>query len=370
MQITLSLLLFILSFFFPDQINSQQTLLEFRVFMVLILLHSVYALYLTGKNVNWAMIIFIYGVPIIFTLKHIFIDSKNAMTYANTFLGMTIPLVLALVYFNKKMLLLFIKFNIICHIVILGFSEVSLFELYNHILTSFFLHLMVCSMSSGKRKLESETCSEISIRSRINQMNFLSRRLAHEINTPLSVLLLSSEDLPKDCSLRAQKSINKIKDIVDIFTSYDTQNIRPKIKPLEIYRLVKTAEIVATDHSLPLDNDINDKDNSIVLICLEDVKQIICELVKNAINHAGKEIKLSITLKRPHLILTVSDAGEGLPLEVIRNLGSPFNSNDDYFRSMGTGLSLVCFNAFRNNINLNYERKKNKSIFSLTFNLS
>ncbi len=77
------------------------------------------------------------------------------------------------------------------------------------------------------------------------------------------------------------------------------------------------------------------------------IKQILLNLLRNAINHTpeGGRITLTAALKAQHIILTVTDTGSGIPPEDQRRIFEPFERGGGAptggTRGAGLGLSLV-----------------------------
>lgn len=83
--------------------------------------------------------------------------------------------------------------------------------------------------------------------------------------------------------------------------------------------------------------------------------QTIINLYDNAWDSTSKKLQLSVQeqITDEEVIITISDNGSGVPEEVIRRVGEPFNTT----KSIGNGLGLYCSVLFMNSVggNLNIE---------------
>ncbi|MCK5918654.1 MAG: HAMP domain-containing protein [Cocleimonas sp.] len=190
----------------------------------------------------------------------------------------------------------------------------------------------------------------------------VARRLAHEIKNPLTPIQLSAERLQfkllpelSDHSAALLKRMSKtiihqvdnMKTMVDAFSQYarapalvfQRLNINTILKDVaELYAMnSQQAEIVLNLEDVP---DLQLDQNRI--------RQMLVNLVKNALEAMPKEQKFKqitlstwqnqerVSLCYQHIVVEVSDNGDGISEDVIANLFTPYVST----KSSGTGLGL------------------------------
>jgi CheY-like chemotaxis protein len=86
------------------------------------------------------------------------------------------------------------------------------------------------------------------------------------------------------------------------------------------------------------------------------VRKIVAELVDNALkfSEAGKPVKVLLTAAGQKVTLTVADAGRGMTLDQIRDVGAFSQFNRAVFEQQGSGLGLI----------LSSESSKHREAFS------
>ena len=193
----------------------------------------------------------------------------------------------------------------------------------------------------------------------------LAGGIAHDFNNILGAIMgyteLSMLDAAEGSQLEARLSevlnaTGRAKDLVQQILTFSRQT-EQQLKPTQLSRIVKEA-LRLLRATLPKTIDIHQdiKSNGLVMADSTQIHQVMMNLCTNA-GHAMEEkggvLEVSLVdleldsgfttrytdLKPgPHLQLTVSDTGHGMPPEVLSQIFDPFFSTKE--KGHGTGLGL------------------------------
>ncbi len=185
---------------------------------------------------------------------------------------------------------------------------------------------------------------------RLKLINQISSSLAHEIRNPLTsvrgLLQVLSLDEPDDTkknylSLMVEE-VDRSTEILNEFVSI-SKNKATGLKDSNLNQLIKKIYPLLKSNALTTSKIIGLElgDLSKLILDEKEIRQLLLNLVKNALEASpnGGEIIIKTYLKAEEIYLEVIDSGNGIPQEVLNNLGTPFNST----KENGTGLGLpVC----------------------------
>ncbi|MCW9014553.1 MAG: HDOD domain-containing protein [Gammaproteobacteria bacterium] len=185
-----------------------------------------------------------------------------------------------------------------------------------------------------------------------------AREIIHETNNPLSVIRNYLQILGKrlDSEDPAQNDINIIKEEIDRVGSiilrcadeFDEEENNSN-QALNINELI--TDLVGifklslfTTHHIKCELDL-DKNIEKVYVVKDSIKQIITNIIKNAVEAMENSGKLKITTRninvsgKTFVELELEDTGPGIPGEILKNLYSPIKSTKGKGHS-GLGLSI------------------------------
>lgn len=212
---------------------------------------------------------------------------------------------------------------------------------------------------------------------------------SHEFRTPLSTMLssayliekyVSEEDQPKREKhvQRIVSSINLLTDILNDFLSLgkiESGKLEAKFSEFNFHELIgETLDEIK--NTLKKDQQIHYtyEGNPIVVLDPSLVKQIMMNLISNAVKFSPDSSPIDIKISRPNgsLLLSVKDQGIGIPQEDQKHLLERFfrATNAQDIQGTGLGLHIVSKYAEMMNGNLQFKSEVGKETeFTITFKL-
>ncbi len=176
----------------------------------------------------------------------------------------------------------------------------------------------------------------------------LSAAVAHEVRNPLTTIKgfiqLYQGKIKSDIHELMLTEIEQIETIVTEFLSLAKPQVT-EFKILDISTIVNKTMAILEKQAIynQVILSVRFEENLPQISCNEPkIKQVLINLVKNAIESMGNMGTLSVDIKKmdSNIIICIKDEGCGIPLDKIDKLGEPFYSN----KEKGTGLGLmVCF---------------------------
>ncbi len=197
---------------------------------------------------------------------------------------------------------------------------------------------------------ELELLREKQEKERFKELSLLTSEIAHEIKNPLNSIYLSFNALEKylgkdkDAVFYREAIKGEIKRITTVIQSYSdlSRKIHPRIKTVDMKKLTAEFEWMMGGEL---------KGNNAVLKCRVEgnivfktdrdlVKQVLLNMVKNALEAGAKRVELAFSLdKKKRLMLTVTDNGEGIDEAMAADIFKPYVSSRT--KGMGLGLHIV-----------------------------
>ncbi|WP_418792316.1 ATP-binding protein [Phosphitispora sp. TUW77] len=184
--------------------------------------------------------------------------------------------------------------------------------------------------------------------------------IVHEIKNPLTAIKRFSQILKSqttDERLRSYVNIieteaNGVNQVVSDFLSFARPRA-PALKPISINNLITSLSLIIESQlfikNVTLKMDIA-KEERTVLADEDQLKQVIMNMVKNAIDAMANTIRPMLILstkynkKNGEMAMVLSDNGKGMSAEEISKIGTPFYTTKD----AGTGLGLsVCLQIIK-----------------------
>jgi len=206
---------------------------------------------------------------------------------------------------------------------------------------------------------------------RVELNNFI-KDSTHELNTPISALLMSlkpQEQMDKKSYDRIKISAKRISDIYKDLTYLFLENTQPEIKtPLSINNTIKEQ----VEHLTPLADkkritiEQTYEDEILFNIEKENLIRLITNLLSNAIKYNTLDVKIEIKIKERTLM--IKDNGIGIDKKHKNHVCKRFYRATTESGGFGLGLNIVYKICQTYDIKLELESKKGKgTIFWLTF---
>lgn len=232
---------------------------------------------------------------------------------------------------------------------------------------------VLCDDITEYRKLQSEM-------TRLDQMHTLGEiaaGIAHEVRNPMTTVNGFLQLLLKDGEFNDKREyleimieeLNRANGILGEFLNL-TRNKIVDLKACPINQIVRSlapllqADAFLSDRTIVLKlGDVPD-----LLLDVKEIRQLIINLVRNALEATPRGGMVEITTRQEKDIvsLSIKDQGKGIPEDIKEKLGTPFFSTKD----TGTGLGLaICFGIIeRHNARLEIDSGSSGTTFTVKFN--
>ncbi|MEJ9210944.1 ATP-binding protein [Bacillus smithii] len=184
----------------------------------------------------------------------------------------------------------------------------------------------------------------------------LAAGIAHEIRNPLTAIKGFTQLLSNMGHRDYTDVILTELDRIDKIVSDLLVLAKPQISHLEEINLVELIDRVVTllrtqaiMYNIDIISDIRLKDCPVIEAEADQIKQVLINLIKNAIEAMPEggtvTIEAEVDHSEDHVVIRVIDEGIGIPRELISRLGEPFFST----KEKGTGLGLmICQRIIKN----------------------
>ena len=188
---------------------------------------------------------------------------------------------------------------------------------------------------------------------RVAELGTLASGMAHEIGTPMNVILGRAEylmdrvtDEPVKKGLQTiVAQVERITRVMNQLLSFARRKpTQPRPVPFEevIENSLEIFRERLSRHNVQVLTHL-DPDCPSVLADSDQMNQVLINLVMNAI-HAmpgGGTLRLELTHEKDMVKITVSDTGHGMPKEVLSKIFEPFFTTKEFGKGTGLGLTVV-----------------------------
>lgn len=204
---------------------------------------------------------------------------------------------------------------------------------------------------------------------KISSLNSFIESATHEINTPLSVILMSIEMLdknPKKYLLNIKKASKNLSDLNDRLINLTLKNLPNNIEFVNLKDFLEEKmnyfSPMMSERNLSFDSNLN----SVVL--KTDIKKldvIFDNLISNAIKYSDENIKISLFLDKNKF--EISNLGEKIEAKNLNDIFKKYARFSKAQAGFGIGLSLVKKYSDELNYKISCKADGNKTKFILEF---
>jgi PAS domain S-box-containing protein len=188
---------------------------------------------------------------------------------------------------------------------------------------------------------------------RVAELGTLASGMAHEIGTPMNVILGRAEyllDRVKDEPVKKglQTIIAQVERITRVMNQLLSFARRkpPQPGPLVLQEVIENSLEMfherLSNHRVQVSTHM-DPDCPHVQADSDQMNQVLINLIMNAV-HAmpeGGTLRIELGQERDMVKLTVSDTGHGIPKEVVTKIFDPFFTTKEFGKGTGLGLTVV-----------------------------
>lgn len=235
----------------------------------------------------------------------------------------------------------------------------------------------LAGLSSDPASLEKE--------SKLSTMGQMASSIAHEINNPLSVIRMNAEILLEYCN-EAQQSekilekcrkiistADRISGIIRALKSISASASKPSFQWTKLSSVIDDVADLCSSRfklaNIPLDIDLSEIRDMDFYIDSAQISQAVINLLNNSFDAIQelpeKWVRLHGHVDAETLCLMVTDSGNGIPEEILKDILNPFYSTKENHQGLGIGLNLVQSYAAFHDGRLNYELVDGHTTFGL-----
>lgn len=180
--------------------------------------------------------------------------------------------------------------------------------------------------------------------------------VSHEFRTPLAIILSMTETLRlyrhklaneqiEQRLARVQEQVQLLKTMMDDVLSLERmQSRRTNFKPAPCNPVAICLHLIAEfqDQLGTKDRLLYTGENDMPMVAFDERlwRQILSNLISNAVKYSDKPINIHLVHSASTLVLTVSDKGRGIPDNELKHLFQPFYRASNVGTTPGTGLGL------------------------------
>lgn len=204
------------------------------------------------------------------------------------------------------------------------------------------------------RHVLSETRQQLRLTERVAELGTLAASLAHEIGTPMNVILGRAEMLLQRTDDEAMKrGLTIITVQVERMTRLMNQLLAcarrdpPNFRPVDLRDVIKNCldavEERLNQHGVQV---ISEQDEELPHIRADSdlMMQVLLNLVLNAVQAMPETGTLRVTAVcdgEQYIKLTIADTGHGIPSDILPNIFEPFITTKERGKGTGLGLAVV-----------------------------
>lgn len=187
----------------------------------------------------------------------------------------------------------------------------------------------------------------------VNDVKLLSSAVSHDLRTPLARIrfgldTLTEEDDPKlrrRFEQRISDNVDEMVELVETLLNYarlDQAMVNLEKKSVDVISLICSSIKTKVDENRQITFD--DKTAVSVYGDSAYLMILINNLLQNAVNYGKNQIKITVNQEKDHVVISISDDGNGIKSEDITQVVKPFirgNDSEQTVKGYGMGLAIV-----------------------------
>lgn len=188
----------------------------------------------------------------------------------------------------------------------------------------------------------------------IADVKLLSTAVSHDLRTPLARIRFGIDTLQEveDLTLRQEleeqlgDDVDEMTSLVETLLNYarlEQNRVGIQKKPLNLSTLIQTCIDRTKSNNINI-SFINESNNQLVLADNQYITMVLNNLIQNAINYGRGYVLVEIYHKSHNIIISISDDGDGVPIEQRENIIKPFfraKNSLNNIKGHGIGLAIV-----------------------------
>lgn len=209
---------------------------------------------------------------------------------------------------------------------------------------------------------------------RFKDLSLLTSEIAHEIKNPLNSIYLSFNTMEQyladneDAVFYKNAVKNEIKRISEIINSYSelSKDIKIKNNKISIDEFISEFKLIKKDEFKEKNIEFIVESGSFDFVTDKDLlKQILFNLINNAVEAEAKKISLLINKRNRMLNITLEDNGSGIRTDLRDSIFKPYISSKTGGMGLGLYITKKMVEALNGSIEL-FSGKPGKKIFKIT----
>ncbi|MBY0115893.1 HAMP domain-containing sensor histidine kinase [Paenibacillus sp. FSL L8-0435] len=213
---------------------------------------------------------------------------------------------------------------------------------------------LIFHLSVSRMKKQELYFEQLQQTERLKMIAHLTAAVAHEIRNPVTVvrgfLQLYREDHSFEQPVRNKfalmiDELNTVEQVTSQFLTLAKPNRELRPEKVDVREVLEGVTGLLSSYAMLSDKhmDVKVDEDCIILINTIEFKQLLINLIKNALEASDAGTTVHVTAKRVKqwVEIRISDQGSGMTEEEVKSLGTPFYS----LKTNGTGLGLmICYN--------------------------
>lgn len=236
---------------------------------------------------------------------------------------------------------------------------VSMSRIENHGSVVYPVYIKDLSSEKAAAQELEESRAQLMSTSKMSALGEMAGGVAHEINTPLAVIQMRSEQLFEDVTdgsadkesiLDAVKvidiTVKRIAKIISGLRSFSRDGRKDPMMSCSVYQIVEDTFSLCREKFLSNGVELEFiKSADAEIECRpSEIAQVLLNMLNNAFDAiqplSNKWVRVELEQKQNLLSLKVTDSGKGIPIDVQEKMMQPFFTTKEIGKGTGLGLSI------------------------------